>query len=69
MNGIILNSLPLSSFSFNGLSLTDVGLIIVWSLILTVYIAGQGLRHPWQRRSRKCPLQCREQVREQFQKV
>jgi hypothetical protein len=55
MNGIILNALPLGSFSLNGLSLTDLALIVVWSLILAVYIAGQGLRHPWQRRSRKRP--------------
>jgi hypothetical protein len=56
MNGIILNALPLASFSFNGLSPADLALIVVWSLILTVYIAGQGLRHPWQRRSRTSHL-------------
>ena len=44
VNAIALNLMSLGSGSLRGLSLGDVALIIAWTLILIVYVAGQALR-------------------------
>jgi hypothetical protein len=49
---IPLNLISLGLGSLRGLSLGDVALIIAWTLILIVYVAGQALRFPRKRRSR-----------------
>ena len=52
VNAIALNLMSLGSGSLRGLSLGDVALIIAWTLILIVYVAGQALRFPRKRRSK-----------------
>jgi hypothetical protein len=52
VNAIALNLISLGLGSLRGLSLGDVALIIAWTLILIVYVAGQGLRFPRKRRSK-----------------
>ena len=52
INAIALNLISLASGSLRGLSLGDVALIIAWTLILIVYVAGQALRFPRKRRSK-----------------
>jgi hypothetical protein len=52
LNAIALNLISLGLGSLRGLSLGDVALIIAWTLILIVYVAGQGLRFPGKRRSK-----------------
>jgi hypothetical protein len=44
INAIALNLISLGLGSLRGLSLGDVALIIAWTLILIMYVAGQGLR-------------------------
>jgi hypothetical protein len=46
LNAIALNLISIGLGSLRGLSLGDVALIIAWTLILIVYVAGQGLRFP-----------------------
>ena len=55
VNAIALNLMSLGSGSLRGLSLGDVALIIAWTLILIVYVAGQALRFPRKRRSKNQP--------------
>jgi len=50
LNAIALNLMSLALGSLRGLSLGDVALIIAWTLILIVYVAGQPLRFPRKRR-------------------
>ena len=50
VNAIALNLISLGLGSLRGLSLGDVALIIAWTLILIVYVAGQTLRFPGKRR-------------------
>jgi hypothetical protein len=52
VNAIALNLMSLGLGSLRGLSLGDVALIIAWTLILIVYVAGQALRFPRKRRSK-----------------
>jgi hypothetical protein len=52
VNAIALNLMSLALGSLRGLSLGDVALIIAWTLILVVYVAGQSLRFPRKRRSK-----------------
>ena len=52
VNAIALNLISLGLGSLRGLSLGDVALIIAWTLILIVYVAGQPLRFPRKRRSK-----------------
>jgi len=44
VNAIALNLISLGLGSLRGLSLGDVALIIAWTLILIVYLAGQVSR-------------------------
>ena len=46
VNAIALNLMSLGLGSLRGLSLGDVALIIAWTLILIVYVAGQAWRFP-----------------------
>ena len=46
VNAIALNLMSLGPGSLRGLSLGDVALIIAWTLILIVYVAGQAWRLP-----------------------
>ena len=52
VNAIALNLISLGLGSLRGLSLGDVALIIAWTLILIVYVAGQTLRFPRKPRSK-----------------
>ena len=52
LNAIALNLISLGLGSLRGLSLGDVALIIAWTLILIVYVVGQGWRFPGKRRSK-----------------
>jgi hypothetical protein len=52
VNAIALNLISLGLGSLRGLSLGDVALIIAWTLIMIVYVAGQALRFPRKRRSK-----------------
>jgi len=52
VNAVALNLMCLGLGSLRGLSLGDVPLIIAWTLILIVYVAGQGLRFPRKPRSK-----------------
>jgi hypothetical protein len=52
LNAIALNLMSLALGSLRGLSLGDVALIIAWTLILIVYVAGQTLRFPRKPRSK-----------------
>jgi hypothetical protein len=52
LNAIALNLISLGLGSLRGLSLGDVALIIAWTLIMIVYVAGQALRFPSKRRSK-----------------
>ncbi len=52
VNPIAFNLMSLGLGSLRGLSLGDVVLIIAWTLILIVYLVGQGLRFPGKRRSK-----------------
>ena len=51
-NAIALNLMSLALGSLRGLSLGDVALIIAWTLIMIVYVAGQAWRFPGKRRSK-----------------
>ena len=42
VNAIALNLMSLALGSLRGLSLGDVALIIAWTLIMIVYVAGQA---------------------------
>jgi hypothetical protein len=46
VNAIALNLVSLGLGSLRALSLGDVALIIAWTLILIVYVAGHALRFP-----------------------
>ena len=46
LNAIALNLMSLALGSLRGLSLGDVALIIAWTLIMIVYVAGQAWRFP-----------------------
>ena len=50
INAIALNLMSLALGSLRGLSLGDVALIIAWTLIMIVYVAGQAWRFPGKRR-------------------
>ena len=52
LNAIAFNLIALGLGSLRGLSLGDVALIIAWTLILIVYVAGQAWRFPGKRRSK-----------------
>ena len=52
VNTISLNLISLGLGSLRGLSLGDFALIIAWTLILTLYVAGQALRFPGKPRSK-----------------
>ncbi len=58
LNAIALNLISLALGSLRGLSLGDVALIIAWililigTLIMIVYVAGQAWRFPGKRRSK-----------------
>jgi hypothetical protein len=52
LNAIAINWISLGLGSLRGLSLGDVALIIAWTLILIVYVAGQASRFPRKRRSK-----------------
>jgi hypothetical protein len=52
VSAIALNLMSLGLGSLRGLSLGDVALIIAWTLILIVYVAGQSFRFPRTRRSK-----------------
>ena len=52
INAVALNLISLGLGSLRGLSLGDVALIIAWTLIMIVYVAGQGLRFSRKRRSK-----------------
>ena len=52
INAIALNLMSLALGSLRGLSLGDVALIIAWTLIMIVYVAGQAFRFPGKRRSK-----------------
>jgi hypothetical protein len=41
---VILLSLPCS---LGTISLTDLGFIVVWTVILIIYAVGQFVRYPW----------------------
>jgi hypothetical protein len=45
MDEIISN--VIRSTLLGAISLTDLGLIVVWTVILIIYIVGQSLRYPW----------------------
>ena len=52
INAIALNLMSVGLGSLRGFSLGDVALIIAWTLILIVYVAGQTTRFPRKRRSK-----------------
>jgi hypothetical protein len=52
VNAIALNLMSLGLGSLRGVSLGDVALIIAWTLILIVYVAGQASRFSGKRRSK-----------------
>jgi hypothetical protein len=52
LNAIAFNLISLALGSLRGLSLGDVALIIAWTLILIVYVAGQAWRFPGKRSSK-----------------
>jgi Na+/glutamate symporter len=52
INSIALNLMSLALGSLRGLSLGDVALIIAWTLIMIVYVAGQAWRFPGKHRSK-----------------
>ena len=52
VNAIALNLMSLGLGSLRALSLGDVALIIAWTLIMIVYVAGQTVRFPRKRRSK-----------------
>jgi hypothetical protein len=67
VNAIALNLMSLGLGSLRALSLGDVALIIAWTLILIVYVAGQAWRFPRgnadRRTSKARALDCRRTSR------